>query len=71
MKKEIIQFILSILDKTYKFLAKLRCSCCCCNSNCTIDKSLHVAAQEQAEETDLNELRKNKSESSLDSLKNK
>ncbi len=66
MKKEIIDFILSILDKTYKFLSKLRCSCCCCNSNCTIDKSVHVDCEEMD-----NELRKNKSESDLDSLKNK
>ena len=64
MKKELMQFILSILDKTYKFLSKLKCSFCCCNSNCTIDKSVHV----DCEEVD-NELRKNKSESDLDKIK--
>jgi len=71
MKKELIDFILKILDKTYKFLSKLRCSCCCCNSNCTIDKSVHVDCEDIENERDLNELRKNKSESDLDSLKNK
>lgn len=69
MKKEIMEFILSIMDKTYKFLSKLRCSFCCCNSNCVVvDKSVHNCPEEQE---DNKELRKNKSESSLDSLKNK
>ena len=67
MKKEIMEFILSIMDKTYKFLSKLRCSFCCCNSNCVVvDKSVHNCPEEQD-----TTLRKNKSESSLDSLKNK
>jgi hypothetical protein len=67
MKKELMEFILSIMDKTYKFLSKLRCSFCCCNSNCVVvDKSVHNCPEEQD-----TTLRKNKSESSLDSLKNK
>lgn len=67
MKKELMEFILSIMDKTYKFLSKLRCSFCCCNSNCVVvDKSVHVDCPE-ADTT----LRESKSESSLDSLKNK
>ena len=70
MKKEIMEFILSIMDKTYKFLSKLRCSFCCCNSTCVVDKSVHVDCPEEASEA-VKELRKNKSESSLDSLKNK
>ena len=68
MKKELMDFILKVLDKSFKFLSKLRCSFCCCNSNCVVDKSVHVS---KSEEHDLRELRKNKSESSLDSLKNK
>lgn len=72
MKKEIMEFILSIMDKTYKFLSKLRCSFCCCNSTCVVDKSVHVDCPEaEEEERDIRELRKNKSESSLESLKNK
>lgn len=67
MKKEIMEFILSIMDKTYKFLSKLRCSFCCCNSTCVVDKSVHVDCPEE----DNKELRESKSESSLDSLKNK
>ena len=57
-----MEFILKVLDKSYKFLSKLRCSFCCCNSNCSIDKSIHV---------DCDELKKSKSESSLDSIKSK
>lgn len=72
MKKELMDFILKVLDKSFKFLSKLRCSFCCCNSNCVVDKSVHVSKSEDVEEErDLRELRKNKSESSLDSLKNK
>ena len=68
MKKELMEFILSIMDKTYKFLSKLRCSFCCCNSNCVVvDKSVHVDCPEEQDTT----LRESKSESSLDSLKNK
>lgn len=70
MKKELMDFILKVLDKSFKFLSKLRCSFCCCNSNCVVDKSVHVSKSED-EERDLRELRKNKSESSLDSLKTK
>ena len=62
MKKVLMEFILKVLDKSYKFLSKLRCSFCCCNSNCSIDKSIHV---------DCDELKKSKSESSLDSIKSK
>ncbi len=70
MKKEIMEFILKLLDRTYKFLSKLKCSFCCCNSNCTIDKSVHVdCPDEDEDERDLRELRKNKSESDLDKLK--
>jgi len=73
MKKELMDFILKVLDKSFKFLSKLRCSFCCCNSNCVVDKSVHVSntTEDVEEERDLRELRKNKSESSLDSLKNK
>tara|TARA_R110001632_G_scaffold157388_1_gene275711 strand:+ start:314 stop:532 length:219 start_codon:yes stop_codon:yes gene_type:complete len=72
MKKELMEFILSIMDKTYKFLSKLRCSFCCCNSNCVVvDKSVHNCPEAEEEDKDIRELRKNKSESSLDSLKNK
>mgnify|MGYP003679638453 CR=1 FL=1 len=67
MKKELMEFILSIMDKTYKFLSKLRCSFCCCNSNCVVvDKSVHNCPEEQD-----TTLRESKSESSLDSLKTK
>ena len=60
------------MDKTYKFLSKLRCSFCCCNSNCVVvDKSVHNCPEAEEEDKDIRELRKNKSESSLDSLKNK
>ena len=70
MKKELMEFILSIMDKTYKFLSKLRCTFCCCNSNCVVvDKSVHNCPEEEENERDIRELRKNKSESSLDSLK--
>lgn len=69
MKKELMEFILSIMDKTYKFLSKLRCSFCCCNSNCVVvDKSVHNCPEEQE---DNKELRQSKSESSLESLKTK
>jgi hypothetical protein len=71
MKKEIMEFILSIMDKTYKFLSKLKCSFCCCNSTCVVDKSVHNCPEEEENERHIRELRKNKSESSLDSLKNK
>lgn len=64
MKKELMEFILKVLDKSYKFLSKLRCNFCCCNSNCSIDKSVHVDCPGD-------ELKKSKSESSLDSLKSK
>lgn len=67
MKKGLMTFILAILDKTFKFLSKLRCSFCCCNSNCVVDKSVHVDCPEEANK----ELRESKSESSLDSLKSK
>ena len=69
MKKEIMEFILSILDKTYKFLSKLKCSFCCCNSNCVVDKSVHIS--NTTEDEDVENLKKTKSESSLDSLKTK
>lgn len=71
MKKELMDFILKVLDRSYKFLSKLRCSFCCCNSNCSIDKSVHVDCEELENIKDLKELRKNKSESDLDSLKSK
>lgn len=68
MKKELMDFILKVLDKSFKFLSKLRCSFCCCNSNCVVDKSVHVS---KSEDEDEDNLKKSKSESSLDSLKNK
>tara|TARA_R100000951_G_scaffold78404_1_gene66150 strand:+ start:351 stop:575 length:225 start_codon:yes stop_codon:yes gene_type:complete len=74
MKKELMNFILSILDKTFNFLKKLKCSVCCCNSNCSIDKSVNVeckATCDKEDKKELVELRKNKSESSLDSLKSR
>lgn len=39
MKKEIQEFVLSILDKVFKFFAKLKCACC--NSQCIVDKSIN------------------------------
>ncbi len=39
MKKEIMEFVLSILDKVFKFFGKLKCSCC--NSQCIVDKSIN------------------------------
>jgi len=78
MKKELMNFILSILDKTFNFLKKLKCSFCCCNSNCSIDKSVNVECKATCDKEccsqdkkELVELRKNKSESSLDSLKSR
>lgn len=75
MKKELMEFILSIMDKTYKFLSKLRCSFCCCNSNCVVvDKSVHNCPEAEASEAaqeNREELRQSKSESSLESLKTK
>ena len=68
MKKELMDFILKVLDRSFKFLSKLRCSFCCCNSNCVVDKSVHVS---KSEDEDVDNLKKTKSESSLDSLKNK
>lgn len=74
MRKELMNFILSILDKTFSFLKRLRCYFCCCNSSCSIDKSVNVECKStcdkeccQEDERDLRELRKNKSESSLKS----
>jgi hypothetical protein len=74
MRKELMNFILSILDKTFNFLKRLRCYFCCCNSSCSIDKSVNVECKStcdkeccQEDERDLRELRKNKSESSLKS----
>ena len=69
MKKELMDFILKVLDRSFKFLSKLKCSFCCCNSNCVVDKSLHVSNTTEDEDED--NLKKSKSESSLDSLKNK
>jgi len=81
MKKELMNFILSILDKTFNFLKKLKCSFCCCNSSCSIDKSVNVECkatcdkecckEDKEDKKELVELRKNKSESSLDSLKSR
>tara|TARA_R110001599_G_scaffold318098_1_gene527540 strand:+ start:334 stop:570 length:237 start_codon:yes stop_codon:yes gene_type:complete len=78
MKKELMNFILSILDKTFNFLKKLKCSFCCCNSSCSIDKSVNVECKATCDKEccsqdkkELVELRKNKSESSLDSLKSR
>ena len=78
MKKELMNFILSILDKTFNFLKKLKCYFCCCNSSCSIDKSVNVECKStcdkeccKEDKKELVELRKNKSESSLDSLKSR
>lgn len=69
MKKELMDFILKVLDRSFKFLSKLKCSFCCCNSNCVVDKSVHVS--NTTEDEDVDNLKKTKSESSLDSLKTK
>ena len=74
MKKIIVDFILNVLDKTFKFLSKLKCNMCCCNSNCSIDKSVNVECNEECSKDcckEQIELKKSKSESSLDSLKSK
>lgn len=40
MKKGMMEFILKIVEMSYKFLSKLKCACC--NSKCDTDKSVHV-----------------------------
>ena len=65
MKKELMVFILKILDKTYKFLSKMRCSFCCCNSNCVVDKSVHVDCPDETKFKIDPSIRQTKSESDL------
>ena len=74
MKKELMEFILAIIDKTFKFLRRMKCYFCCCNSSCHIDKSVKIECNDTCNEACCkykNELKKSKSESSLDSLKSK
>ena len=40
MKKGMMDFILKIVEMSYKFLSKLKCACCV--GKCDVDKSVHV-----------------------------
>ena len=42
MKKELMSFILKLVEMTYKLCSKLRCAFCCCNSKCSVDQSITV-----------------------------
>ena len=39
MKKSLSNFILKIVEMSYKFLSKFRCTCCI--SKCDVDKSVN------------------------------
>tara|TARA_R110002012_G_scaffold277713_4_gene465227 strand:- start:179 stop:364 length:186 start_codon:yes stop_codon:yes gene_type:complete len=39
MKKEVMEFVLAILDKMFKFFGKMKCACCV--STCIVDKSVN------------------------------
>jgi len=39
MKKAVMEFVLSVLDRVFKFFGKWRCACC--NSTCIVDKSVN------------------------------
>ena len=56
MKKKLMEFVLSVLDKVFKFFGKLRCACC--NSQCVLDKSITNNCPENNIIDDIDEITK-------------
>ena len=61
MNKHLLSFLDNLFKRFFKFLKNCGITCCCCNSQCVIDKSTNCpeqAEQLEEEERDLRELRK-------------
>ena len=54
MKKKLMEFVLSVLDKVFKFFGRWRCACC--NSTCVVDKSVNTNCPENNIIDDIDEV---------------
>ena len=58
MNKHILSFLDKLFKRFFKFLKNCGITCCCCNSQCVIDKSTNCPEIDEEEERDLREIRK-------------